>query len=226
MRILIVEDEIHLAEALTHLLKKQHYSVDAVYNGDEGLDCALSGIYDLIILDIMLPGLDGISILKNLRQEDKVTPVILLTAKNDTSDKVNGLDAGADDYIPKPFEMEELLARIRAMTRRRGEIAPDGELAAGDLILQTTSNLKLIRGEHEIKLTLKESQLMELLLKRIGMNTSKELIIERLWGYDSEAEHNNVEVYISFLRKKLNYLHSSVVINTIRGIGYILEQKQ
>ncbi len=224
MRILIVEDEIHLAEALSQLLKKQHYSVDAVHNGEEGLDCALSGIYDLIILDIMLPGMDGISILKSLRQKDKITPVILLTAKNDTSDKVSGLDAGADDYIPKPFEIEEFLARIRAMTRRRGEIAPDGELLAGDLILQT-SNLKLIKGDKEVKLTLKESQLIELLFKRMGMSTSKELIIERLWGYDSEAEHNNVEVYISFLRKKLSYLHSSIVINTIRGVGYILEEK-
>lgn len=224
MRILVIEDEIYLAEALSQILKKQNYLVDTLHNGVDGLDYALSGIYDLIILDIMLPQMDGITLLKSLRKEDKTTPVILLTAKNDTSDKVTGLDAGADDYIPKPFETEELLARVRAMTRRKGEIMPEGELAIGDIVLQT-NNLMIIKDKKEIRLTLKESELLALLIRREGIVSSKELIIERLWGYDSEAEHNNVEVYISFLRKKLNYLQSSVSIETIRGVGYKLGEK-
>lgn len=224
MRILVVEDELYLAEALTQILKKQNYTVDAVYDGMKGLDCALSGIYDLIVLDIMLPQMDGLRVLSNLRQEDKKTPVILLTAKSDITDKVTGLDAGADDYLPKPFATEELLARIRAMTRRRGVIMPEGELAIGDIILQT-NQLKLLCKDKFVKLTLKESELLELLIRRQGMVSPKELIIEKLWGYDSDAEYNNVEVYISFLRKKLGYLASSVCINTIRGIGYMLEEQ-
>jgi DNA-binding response OmpR family regulator len=225
MRILIIEDETYLAEALTQILKRNNYSADAVNDGLSGLDNALTGIYDLILLDIMLPGMDGISILKSIRKEGISTPVILLTAKGEISDKVAGLDSGADDYLAKPFATEELLARIRAASRRRGEVIPDNTIKFGDIELNTGS-LKLSRGPKEIKLILKESELLELLVTRKNAVTSKELVIEKLWGFDSDAEHNNVEVYISFLRKKLAYLDSSVSIGTVRGVGYILEVRQ
>jgi two-component system, OmpR family, response regulator ArlR len=224
MRILIIEDEAHLAEALAQILRKNNYIVDAVGDGITGLDNALSDIYDIIILDIMLPKMDGISVLKNLRKEGIKTPIILLTAKGDISDKVIGLDCGADDYLAKPFATEELLARMRAALRRRGEILPDDNLTFGDIELNT-STLKLSRGDRSIKLILKESQLLELLIIRKTAITSKELVIEKLWGFDSDAADNNVEVYISFLRKKLVSFNSSVIINTVRGVGYVLEVK-
>ncbi|WP_127531663.1 response regulator transcription factor [Paenibacillus kobensis] len=222
MRILIVEDEINLADALTQILKKQNYSVDAVYDGQSGLDNALSGIYDLILLDIMLPEMDGITVLKKLRGEGVATSVILLTAKGDTSDKITGLDYGADDYVAKPFSTGELLARIRAVMRRKGELVPEDGMKYGDIELNTSS-LKLTCKGKELKLILKESELMELLMTRKTSVTSKEQMIEKMWGFDSDVEHNNVEVYISFLRKKLVFLQSSVRINTIRGVGYVLE---
>lgn len=222
MRILIVEDEKHLAEAVAQILKRQNYTVDVVHNGEDGLDYGLSGIYDLIVLDIMLPKMNGIDILKNLRKEGIFTPVILLTAKGDISDRVIGLDSGADDYLPKPFATEELLARIRALSRRKADIQMEDDLSFGDIKLNPAT-LMLSREEQQIKLTLRESELMEYLMIRKGLITSKELIIEKLWGYDSEAEHNNVEVYISFLRKKLQFLKSNVVVTTTRGVGYSLE---
>jgi DNA-binding response OmpR family regulator len=224
MRILIVEDEFHLAEALTQILKKNNYTVDAVYDGESGLDYAISNIYDLIVLDIMLPKMDGISILKNIRGEGLSTPIILLTAKGEISDKVVGLDSGADDYLAKPFATEELLARIRAMSRRKGEVIVDSTLKFGDIELNP-STLKLSTGSKEVKLILKESELLELLISRKNATTSKELIIEKLWGFDSDVEYNHVEVYISFLRKKLLYLNSKTIINTVRGVGYNLEEK-
>lgn len=224
MRILIVEDELRLAEALTQILRKNNYTVDSANDGESGLDNALSNIYDLIILDIMLPKMDGISILKRLRSEGISAPVILLTAKGEISDKVAGLDSGADDYLAKPFATEELLARIRAMSRRKGEVLADNTLEYGDIELNTAT-LKLTKGSRDVKLILKESELLELLILRKNSVTPKELIIEKLWGFDSEVEHNNVEVYISFLRKKLLFLESKVSISTIRGIGYALEVK-
>ncbi|MDQ0061714.1 response regulator transcription factor [Paenibacillus harenae] len=222
MRILIVEDELHLAEALSQILKKNNYSVDVVHDGESGLDNAISGIYDLLLLDIMLPGLDGITLLKTIREKGMATPVILLTAKGETSDKIAGLDYGADDYVAKPFSTEELLARIRAALRRKGEVVPDDGLKYGDIELNTAT-LKVTCKSKELKLILKESELLELLIARKSAITSKEQIIEKLWGFDSEVEHNNVEVYVSFLRKKLTFLQSSVKINTIRGVGYVLE---
>ncbi|QLG37838.1 response regulator transcription factor [Paenibacillus sp. FSL W7-1088] len=222
MRILIAEDEVHLAEAVSQILKKNNYSVDMVHDGRSGLDYALSGIYDLLLLDIMMPEMDGITMLKKLRSEGNHTPVILLTAKGEISDKVTGLDYGADDYIAKPFATEELLARIRAALRRKGEVVPEDGLKFGDIELNTTQ-LKLSVQGKEIKLNLKENELLELLITRKQAITSKEQIIEKLWGFDSEVEYNNVEVYISFLRKKLTFLNSAVRINTIRGVGYVLE---
>lgn len=222
MRILIVEDEVHLAEALAQILKKHNYSVDAVHDGGAGLDYAMSGIYDLLLMDIMMPEMDGITVLKKLRAQGIATPVIMLTAKGELPDMVAGLDFGADDYIAKPFASEELLARIRAALRRKGEVLPEDALRLGDLELNT-STLKLTVKGKEMKLNLKESELLELLIARKQAVTSKELIIEKLWGFDSEAEYNNVEVYISFLRKKLTFLGSAVRITTIRSVGYVLE---
>ncbi|KHL96572.1 transcriptional regulator [Paenibacillus sp. IHB B 3415] len=222
MRILIVEDEIHLAEALTQILKKHNYSVDSVHDGRSGLDYAQSGIYDLLLLDIMMPEMDGISVLKELRKDGISTPVIMLTAKGEITDMVTGLDHGADDYIAKPFSSEELLARIRAALRRKGEVIPEDGLKFGDIELNTANPKLTVKGK-EIKLNLKETELLELLILRKQAVTSKEQIIEKLWGFDSEAEHNNVEVYISFLRKKLTFLNSEVRISTIRGVGYVLE---
>lgn len=193
-----------------------------VHDGRSGLDYAQSGIYDLLLLDIMMPEMDGITVLRKLRSEGNHTPVILLTAKGELSDKVTGLDYGADDYIAKPFATEELLARIRAALRRKGEVVPEDGLKFGDIELNTTQ-LKLSVQGKEIKLNLKENELLELLIARKQAITSKEQIIEKLWGFDSEVEYNNVEVYISFLRKKLTFLNSAVRINTIRGVGYVLE---
>ena len=222
MRILLVEDEKHLAEAIVQILKKNNYTVDMVHDGEDGLDYALSDIYDIILLDIMLPKLSGLEVLKEIRKAGLSVPVLMLTAKGEISDRVYGLDCGADDYLPKPFASEELLARVRALSRRRGEISATDALQYGDITL-TPTTLMLSKDKTEIKLTLKESELLAFLMLRKEMISSKELIIEKLWGFDSEAEHNNVEVYISFLRKKLSFLKSNVSITTTRGVGYTLE---
>lgn len=222
MRILIVEDEIPLASALCEIMKKNKYTVDAVYDGLSGLDYALSDVYDVIILDIMLPKMDGFEVVKSLRDKNISTPVILLTAKDEISDKVTGLDSGADDYLTKPFSTEELLARIRAMSRRKGEVI-NTLLKFND----TTLNLKtfqLSSSSQLVKLGLKEFQIAEMLFYNPNQVITKEHIIEKVWGFDNEAEYNNVEVYISFLRKKLSFIKSKVKIKTVRGIGYSLEE--
>ena len=222
MRLLLIEDEIHLAEAISQILKKNNYTVDTVHDGEAGYDYGMSQIYDMILLDIMLPKMNGIEVLKALRKEGVTIPILMLTAKGEIGDRVAGLDNGADDYLPKPFATEELLARIRALFRRKGDIQTRIEMTIGDISLNP-STLILAKDSHAIKLTLKESELLEYLILRKGLIASKELIIDKLWGYDSEAEHNNVEVYISFLRKKLNFLKSNVSITTTRGVGYALE---
>jgi len=222
MKILIIEDECSLSEALTQILRKQNYIVDTVHDGLSGLQQVKTGIYDLLLLDIMLPEMDGITLLKNIRAKQILTPVILLTAKGHISDKVLGLDYGADDYITKPFSTDELLARIRAALRRKNDMIPHDALKFGDIELNMSS-LTLTCKDKELKLILKESKLLELLIIRKQAITSKEIIIEKLWDFDSEVEHNNVEVYISFLRKKLIFLNSSVHIKTIRRVGYVLE---
>lgn len=222
MRILMVEDEKYMAEAISQVLKKNHYSVDLAFNGEYGLDCGMSNIYDIIILDIMLPKINGIDVLKELRKNGIETPVILLTARGETEDKVRGLDSGADDYLAKPFHTDELLARLRALGRRKTELINNSILKYGDIELNTLT-LMIGCGSKDIKQTLKESQLLELLIKRNSMIISKEIIIEKLWGYDTDAEDNRVEIYVSLLRKKLNNLESDVSIRTIRGAGYVLE---
>ncbi len=222
MRLLLIEDELHLAEAISQILKKNNYTVDMVHDGEAGYDYGMSNIYDMILLDIMLPKMNGIEVLKALRKAGVKIPILMLTAKGEIGDRVTGLDSGADDYLPKPFATEELLARIRALFRRKGDIQTSIEMAIGDITLNP-STLILAKDSHTIKLTLKESELLEYLILRKGLIASKELIIDKLWGYDSEAEHNNVEVYISFLRKKLSFLKSNVSITTTRGVGYALE---
>jgi DNA-binding response OmpR family regulator len=221
MKVLMVEDERYLAEAVARILEKNNYDVDLSFDGEDGLDNALTGVYDIILLDIMLPKLDGVSLLKHLRREGIATPVILLTAKGETEDKILGLDSGADDYLPKPFKTEELLARMRAVSRRRGELLPEGILTFGDIELNPIK-LVLTKGKKSYNLTLKESRLLEYLIANKGASLSVDAIIEKVWGYDSDAEDNHVQVYISFLRKKLARLGSNVKIKNIRGVGYVL----
>lgn len=222
MRILIVEDEVSLAEALTEILIKNKYAVDAVHDGEKGLDYALCDVYDLVILDIMLPKMNGIDILKEIRRRKISTPVLLLTAKDDIADKVTGLDSGSDDYLTKPFVTEELLARIRAVCRRRGEVSDETvKFGSTSLNLKTS---ELACGTYCIKLPLKEFQIMELLFANGKNILTKERFIEKIWGYEADAEYNNVEVYISFIRKKLDSIHSKVEIKTARGVGYYLDE--
>ena len=224
MRILVVEDEVNLAEAIGQILKTQNYSVDIVYDGEAGLDYALAGIYDVVILDIMLPKRNGISLLQELRKQGCGTHVIVLSAKGELGDKVLGLDSGADDYLAKPFQTEELLARIRALGRRKGETSVAG-LSYGDLQLDM-SNLVLFSNNGDITLTLKEAELLEYLMRNGSVVSQKERIIEKIWGFDSEAEANHVEVYISFLRKKLKHVRSRMEIRAIRGVGYVLREAE
>lgn len=211
-----------MAEAVAQVLRNNNYTVDLAHDGQYGLDCALSAIYDTIILDIMLPNMNGLDVLKELRKEKITVPVILLTAKGETEDKVLGLDCGADDYLSKPFKTEELLARLRALGRRKGELNLNGILSYGDIELNPHT-LNVYCGKMAYKLTLKECQLLELLVNMRGMVVSKSAIIEKLWGFEEDAEDNRVEVYISFLRKKLCSLQSSTAIQTLRGLGYVLK---
>lgn len=221
MRILLVEDEIYMAQAVAQVLEKNNYTVDLAHDGEYGLDCALSGIYDMIILDIMLPGRSGLDILNTLRQEKLAVPILLLTAKSETEDKVTGLDLGADDYLTKPFDMPELLARLRVLARRKQEISFQDNCTFGDIVLDPHA-LSLHCGNQSFKLTLKESQLLEMLIDARGGVISKNRIIEKVWGFDSDAEDRHVEVYISFLRKKLKALDTDTFIETVRGMGYAL----
>lgn len=222
MKLLLIEDEVQLSDALAQLLKQNKYSVDCVYDGESGLDCGLTDIYDIIILDIMLPKINGLDVLKNIRKSNISTPVLMLTAKGEISDKVVGLDLGADDYLPKPFASEELLARLRALSRRKTEIISDDRLKFGDLWLNI-SNYDVGSGSESIRLTLKEFDILKYFMERPNNIVTKDDLITKVWGYDSDAEYNNIEVYISFIRKKLSYLKSEVKIQTLRGIGYKLE---
>jgi len=225
MRILIVEDERGIANGLQGLLEKMGYAVDVVRRGDTGLDYALSNIYDLMILDVMLPGMDGLSLLREVRSEGIDTPVLLLTAKSEIQDRVQGLDCGADDYLTKPFAPEELLARVRALTRRKDRPLEEKDLSFGDLVLDRTK-MELCSGENRIRLSPKEYQIMEIFLNSKQRPVDRQLLFERVWGMLSEAEYNNVEVYITFLRRKLRSLRSKVAIRSLRSVGYYLEVEE
>lgn len=222
MRILIVEDEIRLADALGQIMKEEKYLVDIVYNGNDGLSYALSEQYDVIVLDVMLPGRDGFSVVHELRAQNVSTPVILLTARDDVRDKITGLDKGADDYMTKPFVPEELLARVRALSRRQGEVVLE-ELNYLDLSLILSTNDLWCKGK-SIHLSYKEFEILKILMSNPKIITSKDTLITKVWGADSDAEDNNVEAYISFLRKKFYFLNSSAAIGTVRKVGYILEE--
>lgn len=222
MRVLVVEDEIRLADTLRDLLELDGYTVDVCHDGEAGLDNALSAIYDIVILDVMLPKLDGFSVLRHLRSAGNATPVLLLTARSEVTDRVTGLDTGADYYLTKPFEPKELLACIRALVRRSPELRETDSLTCGDLRLEK-GTFTLNCGERSVRLSRKEFDMIELLMLNQKLVITKENLLLKVWGYESEAEDNNVEVYISFLRKKLAHLHSQVKIKTIRMVGYCLE---
>ncbi len=222
MRILIVEDEKKLAESLQNILQKENFQVDLVFDGESGLNYAITGIYNVIILDVMLPKLDGFTVLSNMRKEKCFTPVIMLTAKSDFESKVLGLDTGADDYLTKPFHTPELLARIRALTRRSGEEIKSDVASFGDLSFDV-STATLIYKDEKIKLGKKECNIMEILIASGSSVVTKNILLDKVWGFDSEADSNNVEVYITFLRKKLVAIGCEVKIKTMRGTGYYLE---
>ncbi len=223
MRILLCEDEVSLSNALVELLKINKYSVDAVYNGEDALDYISAANYDAVILDIMMPKLDGISVLKKVREMGNNIPVLMLTAKSEVEDKVSGLDFGANDYLTKPFELKELLARIRAMTRSN---------AVNQTSILTFGNISLNRASFELnspsgnfKLSNKEFQMLEMLMINPKRVITTERFMEKIWGYDSESEISVVWVYISYLRKKLLSLNADVIIKVSRGVGYSLEVK-
>ena len=223
MRLLYAEDEEAMAEAVADILEYHKYQVDVVARGDEALDYALAAPYDGIILDIMMPGMSGLEVLSSLRKKGCTTPVLLLTAKNEVEDRIEGLDLGADDYLAKPFAMGELLASVRAMLRRRDEFRPDIK-TFGDISLNPHS-YELSRGEKSVVLPKLEYQMMEVLIINRGIYLSSEDLLEKVWGYDSEADIGSVWVYISYLRKRLSGLGSRVTIRAKRNIGYRLEEQ-
>ena len=222
MRVLIIEDEVRLASTLQDLLDMNGYTADVCHDGESGLDNALSGIYDVVLLDVMLPKMDGFTVLRNLRSAGNAVPVLMLTARSELSDRVEGLDRGADYYLTKPFEPRELLACIRALTRRQPELRSSDAVEFGDLKLDKSA-FTLSCGDRSLRLSRKEFDMMELLMRNRDMVLTKETLLLKIWGYESDAEDNNVEVYVSFLRKKLDHLHSKVKIKTIRMVGYCLE---
>lgn len=224
MNILIIEDEYSLADAIAETLQKENYITKIVTNGEKGEDEALTNIYDLILLDIMLPKKNGFEILKNLKNQRINTPIIMITAKSEISDKLKGLENGIDDYITKPFHMRELLARIKIVLKRNSNIKDDNILEFSDLKLDlSTGEMKV--NEEKVSINGKELELLEILLLNKNQIVNKEVLIGKIWGYDVNAEYNYIEVYASFLRRKLKLLKSKVKIKAVRGIGYKLEEE-
>ncbi len=222
MNILLIEDEIRMAEALAELLRKENFKVHLCTDGATGLEAAHKEDYDLILLDLMLPNISGLEIAKSLRSCGKKTPIIMLTAKSELDDKIDGLDCGADDYLTKPFEIKELLARIRVIQRRSFNVEAES-LGFGDLKLNThTGQLLCIETAQSVQLSKKELQIMTFLLNHKGQVITREQLVLHIWGYECDAEYNNVEVYLTFTRKKLAFIHTKVEIKSIRGIGYEL----
>lgn len=220
MKLLLAEDEKELSNAIVRVLKHNNYNVDAVYDGAEALEYLTFGDYDGVILDIMMPKVDGLTVVKTIREKGNNVPVMLLTAKSEVDDRVSGLDTGADDYLTKPFAMRELLARIRAMTRRKNEVI--NNYTCGNVTLNPQ---KFVISAHkgEVRLSGKEFQMFEMLISNPSILISTEKFMENVWGYDSEAEINGVWVYISALRKKLNEIGADITIKAVRGLGYRLE---
>ena len=222
MRLLLVEDEKRMAQALCEILRLEKYEVDHFANGLEGLAAIESSVYDIVILDVMLPGMNGYEIAKRVRQKGIRTPILMLTAKAELDDKVIGLDSGADDYLTKPFMTKELLARLRALGRRSIN-TPDGTLTYGDISLDTnTSTLSCTRNGQSVRLSEKEYRILEYLISNSKQILTREQLAVKIWGFESEAEYNNVEVYMSFTRKKLAFVGARTEIKAVRGIGYEL----
>lgn len=223
MNVLLVEDSYMLADTLVSALKQEHFMVDVAYNGLDGYDMASSGIYDVAVLDLMLPQLNGYEILKKLRQEKNSIPLLVLSAKSELDDKVLAFEYGADDYLTKPFEIKELIMRILALSRRKGEVQGN-VLSCGNLNLDLrTCTMTNSETQQSVQLAGKEFQLMEYFLNNQNQIISREQIIERIWGFNSNSEYNNVEVYVSFLRKKISFIHANMRIRAVRGIGYTAE---
>lgn len=218
MRLLLVEDEVKLSEALSHLLKKNNFIVDTAEDGEKGLDMACTGIYDVIILDRMLPQQDGLALLKEFRELGYDTPVLFLTAKSSPEDRAQGLNAGADDYLVKPFFAVELVARLKALTRRKSKDLVKSTLVIGNLIFDSVRG-QVIKNNEKIHLTVKESQLLELLIRNSGQVVTKERIMQKIWGYNSDTGMETINLYIHYLRKKLDLPD----IKTVRGVGYYLQ---
>ena len=220
MKILIIEDEVLLANSLKTLLESKGFQVEAVYDGESGAEYALLGVYDLLILDVMMPGMDGYQVARKVRASRCATPILMLTARSNLEDRIQGLNAGADYYLTKPFDSRELLACINALLRRQGNQVD--ELSFGNTVLDLASST-LACGEKSVRLSAREFDVMRLLLQSREKNLSKEVILARVWGYDSNAVENHVEVYVGFLRKKLNSIGSNIRIEAMRRLGYHLE---
>ena len=222
MRILLIEDEKRMAEALTEILRLENYEVDCFSNGLDGLAAIESAIYDIVILDVMLPYMNGFEVAKRARSNGITTPILMLTAKSELDDKVEGLDSGADDYLTKPFMTKELLARLRALGRRTLGSA-NNLLSYGDITLDTnTLTLSCVTNRQSVRLGEKEYRILEYLIANSGRILTREQLAVKIWGFDSQAEYNNVEVYMSFSRKKLNFIGAKTEIKAVRGIGYEL----
>lgn len=222
MRLLLVEDEKRMAQALCEILRQENYEVDCCADGISGLEAVESNIYDIVILDVMLPGMNGYELVKRVREEGLQTPVLMLTAKAELDDKVMGLDSGADDYLTKPFMVKELLARLRVLGRRILNTT-DGILAYGDIVLDTkTLTLSCAENDLNVRLSEKEYRILEYLIANQGQILTREQLAVKIWGYENNAEYNNVEVYMSFTRKKLAFVEAKTEIKAVRGIGYEL----
>jgi two-component system, OmpR family, response regulator len=224
MRVLLVEDDPRVARVVARALRDVGHLVDPVENGRDAVDQARAGRYDLIVLDVLLPGLNGFSVCRTLRESGDRTPILMLTAKDAVPDRVRGLDAGADDYLTKPFAREELVARVRALGRRAGEPTDDRPLRVGDLVLDPRTRA-VRRGAHPIDLTAKEFRLLEYLMRNAGRVLTKEQITDQVWGYDSEATSNVVEIYVHYLRDKVDRDFPAALIRTVRGVGYTLKEQ-
>lgn len=224
MRVLIVEDERRLAEVLGQIMVERRWQADTVYDGADGVDYAIMGQYDAIVLDVMLPKVDGFEVARRLRAAHVSTPILMLTARDEIPDKISGLNCGADDYMTKPFDTGELIARLNALTRRQGPVV-DRILEVGDVTLELSERY-LCRGEDKVRLGFKEFDVMRLLMSNPNRVVPKEDIIAKVWGLESGAEDNNVEVYISFLRKKLTYLQAALSICSLRKVGYYLKEEE
>lgn len=224
MNILIVEDERGLRDALIKSLNDEGYTADGAEDGEMGLAMVETNVYDFVLLDIMLPKMSGLKVLEKMRAAQIDVPVILLTARTRLDDKIEGMDCGADDYLTKPFEMDELFARIRMVARRSHKVSVDRTVAVGDLLLNLqTYELSSNKNDKKVRLGTKEFQLMEYMMYNAGQVLSREQITEKIWGFDSEAEYNNVDVYVSFVRKKIQFVGAGVRITSVRGVGYQLE---